>query len=68
MDSDQWDREVLSAALRIIPMLNGMPINQAHRSLDITKSLLLQVHKVDAFNEELATFVKEFKDGLTEPI
>jgi hypothetical protein len=60
MDSEQWEREATYAALKIIPMLNGIPLNQARYALRIVETLLFQTHSVDVNNAKLTAFVKEY--------
>ena len=55
----EWDTKALDAAVKIIPILDGMPLNQARYALRTAETLLLQTHKVDANNAELKVVQQE---------
>jgi hypothetical protein len=57
--SEEWDAKSLNAAIKIIPILDGMPLNQARYTLRTAETLLLQTHKVDANNPEVKTIERE---------
>ena len=66
MESEQWERVATKAALKIIPALHGMPLNQARYALRTAETLLLQTHSVDADNAELKAFEKEYDSALSK--
>jgi hypothetical protein len=59
MATDQWEREAHAIAFKIIPLLHGMPLNQARYALQTAETWLLQTHKVDANNTELMDIGRE---------
>jgi len=52
MNNEEWECTATNAALKMIPALHGMPLNQARRALHIAQLLLFQAHKVDASKPE----------------
>lgn len=57
--NEQWDAEALATAVKIIPVLHGMPLNQARYALRLAKTLLLETNKVDAHSAEFKAVEKE---------
>jgi hypothetical protein len=68
--TDHWECDARAVAFKIIPLLHGMPLNQARYALQTAETWLLQTHKVDANNAELiagASAWRESKDANSAP-
>ena len=48
MDDEQWEQQCRDTARKIIPLLHGMPINQARYTLQTAEQWLLATSTVDA--------------------
>jgi hypothetical protein len=48
MNDEQWEQRCRDIARKIIPLLDGMPINQARYTLQTAEQWLLATNRVDA--------------------
>jgi hypothetical protein len=62
-DECQRDRAIKNAAFKIVPLLDGLTLCDATEAIDLAKRIIMTTHKVNAEENTLTVFRREFENA-----